>query len=57
VILGFLGRKREPGAPKWMSLIGIIGGFVGVAISLVVGGLFIFAIVAAAVSGDAYGNF
>jgi hypothetical protein len=57
VILGFIGRKREPGAPTWMSLVGIIGGFVGILIALIIGGLFVFAIVGAAVAGDAYGNF
>jgi RsiW-degrading membrane proteinase PrsW (M82 family) len=30
VVLGFLGRNREKAAPKWMALIGIIAGFVGV---------------------------
>jgi hypothetical protein len=57
VILGFLGRKREPAAPRWMSLVGIIGGFVGIAVALIVGGLFVVAIVANAVAGDGYANF
>jgi hypothetical protein len=35
VILGFIGRKKEPGAPKWMSLVGIIAGFVGIFLSLI----------------------
>jgi hypothetical protein len=34
IILGFIGRKNEPGAPKWMSLIGIIAGFVAIALSI-----------------------
>lgn len=35
IILGFIGRKREPGAPRWMSLVGIITGFVGVFLNLI----------------------
>jgi hypothetical protein len=37
VILGFKGKKSEPGAPSWMSLVGIISGFVAIGLSLVVG--------------------
>ncbi len=36
VILGFMGKKREPQAPKWMWLVGIIGGFVAIALGLIV---------------------
>ncbi len=34
IVLGFLGRKREPGAPKWMTLVGIITGFVGAVLGI-----------------------
>jgi len=34
IILGFIGRKREPAAPKWMSLVGIIAGFVAIVLSI-----------------------
>jgi hypothetical protein len=35
VILGFIGKKREPAAPKWMATVGIITGFVGIALSII----------------------
>jgi hypothetical protein len=35
IILGFIGRKNEPGAPKWMSLVGIIAGFVAILLSII----------------------
>lgn len=36
VVLGFIGRSREPGAPRWMWLTGIILGFVGIVIGIIV---------------------
>ncbi|WP_150307910.1 DUF4190 domain-containing protein [Planctomonas psychrotolerans] len=47
VILGFMGKKREPGA-KGFWLTGIITGFVGIALTILVVGVVILAIVAAA---------
>ncbi|MCU1414555.1 MAG: hypothetical protein JWN80_1895 [Microbacteriaceae bacterium] len=41
IVLGFMGRKREPGAPKWMATVGIITGFVGA----VLGILFFFLLI------------
>jgi hypothetical protein len=35
IILGFIGRKREPAAPSWMSLVGIIAGFVAIVLSII----------------------
>lgn len=35
IILGFIGRKREPAAPAWMSLVGIIAGFVAIVLSII----------------------
>ncbi|MEJ1229934.1 MAG: hypothetical protein WDM88_03720 [Galbitalea sp.] len=35
VIFGFIGRKREPAAPKWMSTVGIITGFVGILLNII----------------------
>jgi hypothetical protein len=35
VIIGFIGRKREPAAPKWMSLVGIIAGFVAIVLGVI----------------------
>lgn len=35
VVLGFKAKKSEPGAPQWMSLVGIIGGFVGIGLSII----------------------
>lgn len=43
VILGFMGKKKEPQAPKWMWLTGIITGFVGMGISLIWGILWVVA--------------
>ena len=36
VVLGFLGKAKEPQAPKWMWLVGIITGFVAIFIALIV---------------------
>jgi hypothetical protein len=35
VVTGFLGKSKEPQAPKWMWLIGIIAGFVAIGISII----------------------
>ncbi|WP_294178315.1 hypothetical protein [uncultured Schumannella sp.] len=35
VILGFMGKKKELAAPKWMWLVGIIAGFVAIAINII----------------------
>ena len=34
IIIGFIARKNEPGAPKWMALIGIILGFVAIGLAV-----------------------
>jgi hypothetical protein len=49
VVTGFLGRAKEPQAPKWMWLIGIIAGFVAIGISII---FFILFIVALATIGS-----
>ncbi|MCU1403368.1 MAG: hypothetical protein JWM70_1692 [Microbacteriaceae bacterium] len=36
VVTGFMGKAKEPQAPKWMWLVGIIAGFVAIAIGLIV---------------------
>jgi hypothetical protein len=51
IIIGFMARKREPGAPKWMALVGIIAGFVAIGIGLIVTVVTILSFVAAANSG------
>ena len=48
VILGFLGKSKEPQAPRWMWLVGIITGFVAIFIALIV---LIFWIIALATLG------
>lgn len=53
VILGFLGKKREPQAPKWMWLTGIITGFVSIAIGLIV---FIIVVIVAILWAAAIGS-
>jgi hypothetical protein len=35
IIIGFISRKREPAAPRWMSLVGIIAGFVAIVLSII----------------------
>lgn len=34
VILGFIGKAKEPGAPKWMWIVGLITGFVGILLGI-----------------------
>ncbi|MCU1551182.1 MAG: hypothetical protein JWR36_1742 [Glaciihabitans sp.] len=46
IILGFIGRKKEPAAPKWMSLIGIILGFVAIVIGIIVIAFLVIGIIA-----------
>jgi hypothetical protein len=36
IVLGFIGRAREKGAPKWMWLVGIITGAVSIVITLII---------------------
>ncbi|MCU1581747.1 MAG: hypothetical protein QOD27_1960 [Microbacteriaceae bacterium] len=36
VVTGFMGKAKEPQAPKWMWLVGIIAGFAAIAIGLIV---------------------
>jgi hypothetical protein len=36
IIIGFIAKGKEPGAPKWMWLVGVITGFIAVVISLIV---------------------
>lgn len=54
IIIGFIARKREPAAPKWMSLIGIILGFVAIVIGIVV---IILLVVSFALSVNSYNSF
>ncbi|WP_187264900.1 DUF4190 domain-containing protein [Homoserinibacter sp. GY 40078] len=46
VVLGFQGKKKEPGAPKWMWLTGIITGFVAIGFSVIFGLIAVVALVA-----------
>ena len=54
VILGFLGKSKEPQAPKWMWLVGIIAGFVAIFIALI---FLIIWIVALASYGSLIGTY
>ncbi len=57
IILGFLGRKREPGAPTWMALVGIITGFVGALLGILFFFLIIiFPLIALAAAGSSVYN-
>jgi hypothetical protein len=51
IILGARGRKKEPTAPKWMWLVGIIAGAVGGATSLIITIVFFVAVAVAAAGG------
>ena len=42
VVLSMMGKKRELQAPKWMWLTGIITGWVGIALNLIIGGIVLF---------------
>ncbi len=35
LILGIIGKKREPAAPKWMATVGLITGIVGLVINII----------------------
>lgn len=45
VVLGFRARKTETAAPAWMSLTGIIGGFVALGLSLLFGVIYLIAFI------------
>jgi hypothetical protein len=49
-----MAKGREPGAPKWMWIVGLIGGIAGVVIGLIVGLIFIATLIAAASYGSLY---
>jgi hypothetical protein len=34
VVLGFMAKGREPGAPQWMWIVGVIAGFITILINL-----------------------
>ncbi|WP_157981626.1 hypothetical protein [Protaetiibacter intestinalis] len=57
VVLGFRAKKSEPAAPKWMSLTGIITGFVAIGISLIAGLITIVAIVSYFALINQYGSY
>ena len=46
VILGFMAKGKEPAAPKWMWIVGIITGFVALFIALLVVVFWIIALIA-----------
>lgn len=52
VVLAFMGKSKEPNAPKWMWIVGMITGFVGVAIGLFVSIFTIIGIAALASLGS-----
>jgi hypothetical protein len=55
VILGFRARKTEKAAPQWMSLIGIIGGFVAIGFSIIFGLIFIASVLVPLIFLSSYG--
>jgi hypothetical protein len=36
VVLGFMAKGREPGAPSWMWIVGVISGFVTILVNLLI---------------------
>ncbi|NEM91260.1 DUF4190 domain-containing protein [Galbitalea soli] len=50
IILGFVAKSKEKAAPRWMWIVGIILGFVAIAISLIVIATLIIAFLAASTS-------
>ncbi|WP_210479713.1 hypothetical protein [Naasia sp. SYSU D00948] len=56
IVLGFLGKSREPWAPKGLWLTGIILGFVGLAIALIslIGWIILFATAGAYNTGTSF---
>lgn len=56
VVLGFRAKKAEPDAPKWMSLVGIIGGFVAIGLSLIFGLIYLITFLAPLLFLGACGN-
>jgi hypothetical protein len=54
IIISVLARKREPGAPKWMWIVGLIAGIVGAVSSIIFTLVWVFILVAdASVLGTA----
>jgi hypothetical protein len=41
VILGFIAKGKEPQAPKWMWIVGVVAGFVGILLGILFIVLFI----------------
>jgi hypothetical protein len=56
IVIGFIAKGKEPAAPKWMWLVGIITGFVAVVISILVIVAFLIALAAPAAILGHYGN-
>jgi hypothetical protein len=54
VVTGYMAKAREPQAPRWMWLVGIIAGFVAIAIGIIVLVVFIIGIVALGSLGGSY---
>jgi hypothetical protein len=46
IVLSLMGKSREPGAPKWMWIVGLIGGIIGLLGSLIWGALTIVGLIA-----------
>jgi hypothetical protein len=56
IIVSTLGHRREPQAPRWMSLIGLIAGIVGAVVSIIVTIFWVVYIVAAATTLGTVGS-
>jgi hypothetical protein len=54
VVTGYMAKAREPQAPRWMWLVGIIAGFVAIAIGIIVLIVFIIGIIALGSLGGPY---
>ncbi|HEV7742073.1 MAG TPA: hypothetical protein VGO65_06605 [Pseudolysinimonas sp.] len=52
IIISLMAKGREPGAPKWMWIVGLIGGIVGLVVGLIYGiSLILLAIASTSLGG------
>jgi Na+-driven multidrug efflux pump len=56
IIVSRKGRKEEPGAPKWMSQVGIITGIVGIILGVIFGIISLFSILVPLFILGSYGS-
>jgi hypothetical protein len=55
IILAVMAHKREPAAPAWMWIVGLIAGILGAVTSLIFSLVWIFSLIAIAAAPGVYG--